>query len=368
MVVGGEQSLRSQPPGVGGVFQNGTGNGHAVVSRGSPADFIQNQQAPGGGVFQNRGDLRHLHHEGGLAGSQVVAGADTGEDPVYETDFRGPGGYKGAHLGHEHDEGHLPHVGGFTRHIGAGDDGHLIVFTAQIGVVGHEQSVLEHRLHHRMPSVGDGNFPPEGNFRAAVAPLHRNSGEGTQHVGGGYRLSGKLHPGCLLGQVFPEPGENLVFQCRQPVFRGEHLIFQLFQLLGDVAFAVGKGLLTDVGFRHLIHKGLGYFNIIAKYSVKAHFQGTDAGFLPLAGFNGGNGAAAALHNVPEPVGFGVRALADDAALPDSQGRVVHDGAFDQIGTVGEGVNSLFQFLQQRCAAALQLPLHLRQGTEATGKA
>ena len=45
-----------------------------------------------------------------------------------------------AHLRHEDDQRHLTHIGGFTGHVGAGDDGDPVVLRAQMGVVGDEQA------------------------------------------------------------------------------------------------------------------------------------------------------------------------------------------------------------------------------------
>ena len=50
-------------------------------------------------------------------------GADAGENAVHDADAGGLGRDEGADLGHEHNEGHLPHIGGLARHVGAGDDG-----------------------------------------------------------------------------------------------------------------------------------------------------------------------------------------------------------------------------------------------------
>ena len=218
-----------------------------------------------------------------------------------------------------------------------------------------------------MAAVFNGNFPPQGDFRAAVAPLHSHGGKAAQGVRSGYGGGGLLHPGGLLGKVFPKLGENLVFQSGEPVFGGKHLIFQLLQLLGDVALAVGKGLLADIICGYLVDKGLGHLNIITEYPVEAHFQGADAGFFPFRRLNGGDGAAAALHNVPQAVGFLAGAFADDAALPDGQGGIVHQGVFNAIGAVRQGVDGSLQLLEQGRVALLQLRLYVGQRTEATGK-
>ena len=367
MVVGGKQGLCSQLFGAGGKFQHCPSNAHTVIGRGAPANLIQNQQAPGSGIFQNGGHLGHLHHKGGLAGGQVVAGADSCKHPVHQTDSGGPSRDKGAHLGHEHNQGHLAHIGGFARHIGACDNGNLVVLPAERGIIGHEQGILQHGLYHRVPSVGDGNFRSQADFRAAVAPLHRHSSQGAQRIRRRHRRGGLLNPGSLPGQLLPQGGKDLIFQSRQPVLGGEHLVFQLFQLLGDVALAVCKGLLADVICRHLVHKGLGNLNIVAEHPVKAHFQGSDACLFPFTGLNGRNGAGAAVHNIPEPVCIGVGTLADDAALPDGERRVVHNGFFNLVRTIRQRVNGRSKLLQQGAPQLCQDRFHLGQCPQPTGK-
>ena len=218
-----------------------------------------------------------------------------------------------------------------------------------------------------MAAVFNGNFPPQGDLRTAIAPLHSNGGKAAQGVCGGHGGGSLLHPGGLLGKVLPKLGENLVFQGGEPVFGGKHLIFQLFQLLGDVALAVGKGLLADIIRGHLVDKGLGHLNIITEYPVEAHLQGADAGFFPLRRFDSGDGAAAALHNVPQTVGFLAGAFADDTALPDGQGRIVHQRVFNAVGAVRQGVDGRFQLFKQGRVALLQLRLYVWQRTEASGK-
>ena len=129
-------------------------------------------------MIQQGGHLGHLHHEGGLAGGEVVAGPDAGEYPVHHPDAGGAGRDKGAHLGHEDDQRHLTHVGGLARHIGAGNNSGQIVPAVHVGVVGDEGGPIQHLLHHR------------------VAALHNGEGVGIVHlghtvvVGGGHRGEG----------------------------------------------------------------------------------------------------------------------------------------------------------------------------------
>ena len=242
-----------------------------------------------------------------------------------------------------------------------------MIAVSQGGVVGDEEGVLQRGLHHRMPSVHNGNLPAQGDLRAAVAPLDSHGGERAQRIRRGHGGGSLLHPGRLLGEVFPQLGENLVFQSGEPVLGGEHLVFQLLQLLGDVAFAVGQGLLADVVGGNLVHEGFGYLNIITKYPVEAHLQGADAGFLPLRGLDGRDGAGATLHDVPEPVGFRAGAPADDAALPDGQGRIVHQGVLDPVGAVRQSIHGLGKLHEHGGFHFGKLCLHLRQSPEAPGE-
>ena len=109
------------------VFHHRPGDGHAVVGTGAAAHLVQDDQGIFRGVLQNLGYLVHFHHKGALPRSQVVTGPYPGKDPVHSADIRTPGRNKAAHLGHEHQQGYLPHVCGFARHIRAGDDHHPFV-------------------------------------------------------------------------------------------------------------------------------------------------------------------------------------------------------------------------------------------------
>ena len=209
-----------------------------------------------------------------------------------------------------------------------------------------------------MAAIGNGYFLPQGDFRAAIAPLRRHGGKRTQGIHGGNRHGRQLHPLRPLGKLTAQPGENIIFQGGEPLFGGEHLGFQLFEFLGNVAFAVCQGLLADVALGHLVNEGLGHLDVIAEHPVIAHLEGADAGFFPLIGLNGGNGAGAALHNVPQLISLGICALADDAALPDGQGRIVHDGLFNQLHIVFHGVDAPVQLHQHGGFQLFQLLLYL----------
>ena len=71
-------------------------------------------------------------------------------------------------------------------------------------------------------------------------------------------------------------------------------MFQILQFLCDEPLAVYQGLFADVGFRHLLLKGIGDLNIVAEHLVIADFQGADAGFFLLLRLHLGQEALAAV--------------------------------------------------------------------------
>ena len=120
--------------------------------------------------------------------------------------------------------------------------------------------------------------------------------------------------------------------------------------------------------RHLIHKGLGYLNVVAEHPVVIYFQGADTGFLFFSSLDGSHSAGAAVHNIPQPIHFFVGALADDTAVTDSGRGIVINGLFNQMGAVAQIIDNMLQLLQQGRLAFLQLLLYLRQRPQTTGKA
>ena len=72
MIVRGKERLCADALFISGIFQNGAGNGHAVKCRRAASDLIEDEQAVRRRMLQDLRDLRHLHHERGLAGGQIV--------------------------------------------------------------------------------------------------------------------------------------------------------------------------------------------------------------------------------------------------------------------------------------------------------
>ena len=182
MIVRGEERLGAQPASVRAVLQHRPGDGHAVIGGGAAADLVQDYQALLCGVLQDGGDLAHLHHEGALAGGQVVEGADAREDPVHDADGRALCRDEGAYLGHEHDERRLAHIGALAGHVRAGYYGESVVPEVHEGVVRDEERILLRLLDDGVTPVLYVYGAGEVYLRAAVVVAGRGLGQGAERV------------------------------------------------------------------------------------------------------------------------------------------------------------------------------------------
>ncbi len=104
------------------VARDGVGEGEAIEGGGAAPDLVHQHQAFFGGVVQDVGGLGHLDHEGGTSAGEVVRCADAREDLVDLAQHGGLRGDEAADMREQRDEGDLAHVGGFTAHVGAGDE------------------------------------------------------------------------------------------------------------------------------------------------------------------------------------------------------------------------------------------------------
>ena len=74
-----------------------------------------------------------------------------------------------------------------------------------------------------------------------------------------------------------------------------------------------------------------------------------------------------VEDLVEMVRLGVCSLPDNAALPDGQGRLIHNGGLNPLGTVLQRVNLSVQADKEGRLQLLKLPLHLRQCPQSLGK-
>ena len=147
MIVGGEHSAGLQI--ACQVFAHGPGDRETIEGGGATADLIEQHQGAVCGVVKDVGGLRHLHHERGLAGCQIIHGADPGEDAIRQPDARGLRRHPAAHLGQQLDQPDLTQVAALAAGIGAGEH-HQILAIPEGHVVGGESTLHQQLLHHGM--------------------------------------------------------------------------------------------------------------------------------------------------------------------------------------------------------------------------
>ena len=124
-------------------------------------------------MAEDVGHLAPLDHERALPGGEIVGRADAREHAVDHADDGALGRDERAHLRHEDDERHLPHIGRFTGHVRAGDDGRAAVLRAKQRVVRHEQAAFEHLLNDRVAALFDLDLAAGIHHRQDVAVLER---------------------------------------------------------------------------------------------------------------------------------------------------------------------------------------------------
>ena len=140
-------------------------------------------------------------------------------------------------------------------------------------------------------------------------------------------------------------------------------MLHVLELLGNIALAVGQGLLADVGLRHLVIVGLRDFNVIPKDFVEADLQRLDAGLLFLRCLQLGDDALGVGEDLPQLVHVLVVPGPDDAPLPHGEGRLVEDASGDEVCQVRQPRELLPQAGQEHGGLVRQIVLQLRQAAQ-----
>ena len=359
-VVGGEQRVAAVL--VGQVAGHCVGQCQAVVGGGATADLIHQHQRMRGGVMQDVAGLGHFDHEGRLPAGEVIAGADAGEDAVDRPDQRTAGRHEAADVGQQHDQRVLPHVGRFTAHVRAGDDQHATV-RMQVQIIGFER-LLAYRLDHRVAAALDLQARLCLQLRARPVQRLRAFGEGGQHIQFAQRSGALLQRFQLPAKGIQQLFVQILLARQRTVTRGQHLVLERLQFLGDVALGIGQRLAARVVHRRTIGLALADFDVVAVHTVVAHLQGGNAAALALAQFQvdqelvGMGGQAAQL------VQLFIEAIGEHAAVAQLQRRHFGDGAGQQLRALIVFAQRGMQGLQARRIQRRQHVAHRRQQAQA----
>ena len=237
MIVGCEQRLAANFP--GDVFHHGAGNAHAVKGGGSAADLVQNHQTFRGGVLQDLRNLGHLHHKRGLARRQIIGGANPGENGVHHAHFAGFCRHKAADLRHQRNQRVLPHVGGFTCHVRAGEQNGAVFAAVHFGIIGHKQAALQHLLNHRVAALFNHQHIAVVHLWLYVIVVAGHLRQGRVHVQLRHSHGGGLNAHQLIRHGAEQLVKQLPLQGEHPLIGTQNFVFQLLQVVRDVALRIG---------------------------------------------------------------------------------------------------------------------------------
>ena len=256
----------------------------------------------------------------------------------------------------------MPHIGGFTSHVGASNDRNQVFPVIQQHIIRHKGGIAE-LLYHRVTAALNINAAAHIYLRTAVALPHRHLGQGGQNIQPGQKLCRGLDTLQVFRNRAAHSAEKLVFQRHRAILGTQHPCLQFFQLLGDIAFGIGQRLLADIFRRHLVGILPCDLYVVAKHPVVPNLQRFDAGLFFLAGLNAGNDALAVSHIGAQLIQLGIKARTDHAALPHGKRRIFHNGGSNQLLYILQQVHPLRDIPQQLRVSILQAQAKLRQALQ-----
>ena len=157
------------------------------------------------------GDFDHFHHERGPASLEVVACADAGEDSVDEPNFGLLGWNKTAGLCQNGHQGHRSKIGGFSTHVGPGDEQKTSLFVHS-NIVGNKTGLC---FEDRVASPFKLNLMLVGDFGFGPISFPADRSKALEHIDGGDTPCDISQSSCLgaaIGAKFEETSVLEFFQ------------------------------------------------------------------------------------------------------------------------------------------------------------
>ncbi len=337
------------------VFNDGPGDGEAVVGAGAAPDFVEDDEAFGAGVVEDVGGLVHLDHEGGVPPGEFVTGTDAREDAIDKAEAATVGGDPCAALRHQDKEGDLPDISGFTRHIGAGDQRDLGVVgvgavAVEVAVIrdkgvgaGETEAFLAHHLFDDgMAALLDFKGVGIVELGLAVAPF---AGEATpagkdvdfREGSRGFAEGVGLCEDCL--DEFKEEG---FFACEGFFIGLQDFAFAFLEDLGGETLGVLHGLPAGVVLRDALEVAFGDFDVVTESAGITDAEIFDPGAFLFLLLEFSEPLLAVAGEAAAMVELVVVAVADRAAFVDFGREFFGEGAFELLVEGGEIVDACRQ--------------------------
>ena len=346
MIVRGKERLRADFRGVNQILDHRPGDAQAIERAGASSDLVEDDQRVCRRAAQDVRHLVHLHHERGLAARQVIRRAHAREDAVDNADLRAVRRDKAAHMRHQRDERHLPHVGALASHVRPGDNQHAVVVFIHQRAVGHKELIaVQSRLHDRMTAVFDGKHAVRRDFRTDIVVAHGSNRQRQQRVERLEAHGRLLDARNLRRQEVADLDEEALLQADGFLLRAQNGFLNLVQLRRHVALAVGQRLLAGIAVRHLIVVRLGDLDVVAKDLVVLNLEVFDLGQLALLRLQVGNPLLTVRGSLAQLVQLRIVAVPDEMAVAHQQRRIRVDRPREQIHHVVKRRQLLQQLAQ-----------------------
>ena len=130
------------------------------------------------------------------------------------------------------------------------------------------------------------------------------------------------------GHFLPQFEEEGVFQFADLLLGTQDLLLVLFELRRDEPLRVTHGLLADVLAFQPVQVRFGDLDVVAENAVVVHLEGLDPGALALLLLQFGDPALSARTDHAQVVEVLVVSRADEPALRQREGRIVHQGPLE----------------------------------------
>ena len=121
-----------------------------------------------------------------------------------------------------------------------------------------------------MTSLPDEQFAALVHRGADVVVVRRHLRQRGENVQPRHRPGGGLDAGKLSGEIKQQLLEQLVLQRQQTLAGAQNFVFEVFQVLGDVALGVCQRLLAHEVCGYLSGEGLADLDVVTEHPVEAH--------------------------------------------------------------------------------------------------
>ena len=195
-----------------------------------------------------------------------------------------------------------------------------------------------------MSAILDIDLIGGGNVRANVSVLCRNRCKAVIRVYLCNKLSRSLYSRAVLGNSCADLAEDIVLKLAELVRCTKNLCLHLLQFLGDISFAVGKRLLSDISVGNHGYLRLCDLYIESEYTVVSDLESLYTSGVSLVLSDLLLPLVSMLDYASVLIDLGIKAVCYHSALTYGKGRILLDRAIDECANILKRVKLLVNAL------------------------